>query len=424
MNRICLHVASAAAMLCVMTNAAAAQTLITAARYLDVESGEYVSPARILVEDGMIASLDPTDTQADGAETIDLGERTLLPGLIDLHTHLAFEIGPGWDMEAVRWTEADFTLRGARNAEKTLQAGFTTVRELGSPPNVSTSLDEAISRGWIAGPRIIAANTSLSVTGGHCETTGFAPGILETDPKTGTADGPDEFLKATRYQIKHGAKVIKVCATAGVLSFEATLGAQQMTIEEMRAVVEEADRHGIHVAAHAHGTEGIIAASEAGIRSIEHASIITDEAARVLKRNGTWIVPTLYLSKSIDYDSLPPAIRRKAEDVMPMMDESFRLSLERGLKIGFGTDAGVYPHGDNAKEFAYRVNLGQSPLAAIQSATSGAAELLQVSDRGRLAEGWLADLIAVDGDPLEDVTTLESVVFVMKDGMVARSPGE
>ncbi|NHK29109.1 amidohydrolase family protein [Parvularcula flava] len=403
--------------------AGAQTTLVKAARYLDMDSGRYVSPATVLVENGRIASLSPSAEQVNNAdETIDLGGRTLLPGFIDMHTHLAYDIGTDWVTEPVRWTEADFALRGASNAKKTLEAGFTTVRELGSPMNVSSSLDEAANRGLIVAPRIFAANSSLSVTGGHCDVTGFAPGILEGDVKSGLADGADEFLKATRYQIKHGAKVIKVCATAGVLSFEATLGAQQMTMEEMRAVVEEAERHGVRVAAHAHGTEGIIAASEAGIHSIEHASIITDEAARVLKANGTYIVPTLYLSESIDYDALPAPIRKKAEDVMPMMDESFRVAMRRGVKIAFGTDAGVYPHGDNAKEFAYRVNLGQSEIEALRSATTYAADLLGVSDRGLIAQGRYADIVAVDGDPLEDITTTETVSFVMKGGTVFVAP--
>lgn len=397
--------------------AQAQTTVIEAARYLDMDAGRYVSPAVIVVEDGEIAAVNPTAPPA-GAARIDLGDATLLPGLMDAHTHLTFDIAPGWDTAYVRWLPAEFALKGAANARKTLEAGFTTVRDLGSVGFADVSLAKSIDRGWVAGPRMIASGNALSITGGHCEVTGFAPGVLEGSPETGTADGVDEFVKAVRYQIKHGAKVIKVCATAGVLSFEDSVGAQQMSLEELRAVAEEAHRHHVKVAAHAHGVEGIVAASEAGIDSIEHNSIMTDEAARVIKRNGTYVTPTLYLSQAIDWDAVPPALEAKGRMVMPLADDNFRLAVARGLKIAFGTDAAVFPHGDNAKEFAYRVALGQSEIEAIRSATIYAADLFGVEDRGRIAVGLLADIIAVDGDPLADISVLENVRFVMKGGEV------
>jgi imidazolonepropionase-like amidohydrolase len=248
--------------------------------------------------------------------------------------------------------------------------------------------------------------------------TGFAPGVKELDYRSGIADGVDEVVKAVRYQIKHGATVIKICATAGVLSFEGPVGAQQYIFEELEAAANEAHRHGLKIAAHAHGTEGIIAASKAGIDTIEHASVITKKAARVLKKNGTAVVPNLYLTEALDLDQLPPAIRAKAESILPKFFESFRIALEYDLKIVFGTDAGVFPHGENARQFALNVQYGQSPLEAIRGATSVAAEVLGTPDRGRIAAGLLADLIAVDGNPLEDVSRLEDVEFVMKAGVV------
>jgi len=412
--------AAAALVFCTAVNSKSRvdSVVVKASRYLDVASGRYVSPAVILIEDNRIVAVNPAGILPKGLEVIDLGSRTILPGLIDAHTHLTLEIAPGWDTEAVRWTQGDFVLRGVKNARKTLEAGFTTVRNLGALDHADLALARAIDKGWVDGPHMIASGPALSITGGHCDITGFAPGIREGSTKTGVADGADEFLKATRYQIKHGAKVIKVCATAGVLSFEESVGVQQMTKEELEAVVAEAHRHGLKVAAHAHGTAGIIAAAKAGVDSIEHDSVMTEEAARVIKESGAYVVPTLYLTRSIDYDSLPPALQEKGRAVTPLADESFKLALKKGLKIAFGTDAGVFPHGDNAKEFAVRVELGQSPLGAIRSATIDAADLLGVTDRGQIKPGMLADIIAVDGDPVEDIALLEEVLFVMKDGDV------
>ncbi|MCZ6727028.1 MAG: amidohydrolase family protein, partial [Acidobacteria bacterium] len=342
--------------------------VVHAAAYLDVDSGALVSPAVVVVEDGLIAAVNPATLPAEATVT-DLGEMTLLPGLIDMHTHLNYEIVPGWETEPVRWTAVDFALRGVGNAKKTLLAGFTTIRDVWALGFSDVALGRAIDRGWVPGPRMFASGHALSITGGHCETTGFAPGVAEGDFRTGVADGVDEVVKAVRYQIKHGAKVIKVCATAGVLSFEGPVGAQQYTLEELRAAAEEAHRHGVTVAAHAHGTEGIIAASEAGIDSVEHASIITEEAARILKKNGTAIVPNLYLLEALDYDLLPPALAAKGRSLDPKVRESFQRAQEYGLKIVFGTDSGVYPHGENAREFAARVAAGMSPIEAIRGAT-------------------------------------------------------
>ena len=414
--------AASASLVAFSAAAHAETTIVKSARYLDVVSGRYVSPATIVVEDGKIAAINPV-TPPDGA-TIDLGDLTLLPGLMDAHTHLTFAIEPGFETAPVRKTAADEALRGASNARATLLAGFTTVRNLGSGGFSDVSLKDAIDKGWVAGPRIIAAGHSLGVTGGHCDATGFAPGILELGPEEGVGDGTDAFVKAVRYQIKHGAKVIKICATAGVLSFEDSVGAQQMSFEEMKAVADEAHRHGVKVAAHAHGTAGVIAASNAGIDSIEHASILTEEAVRVLKKNGTWLTPTLYLAQTINWDALPPLLAGKGRKVMPMADESFKLALKRGVKIALGTDAAVYPHGQNAGELVRHVELGQSPIDAIRSATVNDAELFGVPDRGQIAPGMLADIIGVAGDPLADIGTLRQVDFVMKDGEVYKGGGK
>jgi imidazolonepropionase-like amidohydrolase len=384
---------------------------------LDVEKGTMVSPAVVVVTGDRITAVNPA-VAPSGAQVIDLGDVTLLPGLIDLHTHLTFAIEPGWQYEPVTWTAADYALRGARNAPVTLKAGFTTVRDVGSKGFADVSLMRAVDRGEIVGPRIIPAAHGIGATGGHCDDTGFAPGILEEGPKEGVADGVVELVEAVRYQIKHGAKVIKICATAGVLSFEGPVGAQQLSDAEMKAVVDEASMHGLRVAAHAHGTAGIIAASRAGVTSVEHVSMLNDEAIAELKRNGTWAVFTLYLTQALNTAGLPPAIQAKARIATEAANASFQKAVKAGVKIGFGTDAAVYPHGQNAHEFATRVELGQTPIEALRSATLYAAQVLGVEDRGIIQSGRLADLVAVPGNPLTDIAVTERVSWVMKGGAV------
>ena len=409
--------------LLVVTGAGAEPLVLEADGYLDVVAGRIVRPAVIVVEGDRIAAINPASTPA-GAKTIRLAGQTLLPGLMDAHVHLNYIIDKGWETEPVRFTGADFAMRAIPHAKKTLLAGFTTVRDLGTGLGFSdVALMNAIDKGWVAGPRVIPAGHALSITGGHCDqTSGLGPGVEPPEFMSGRADGVDEVLKAVRYQVKHGAKVIKICATAGVLSFEGPVGAQQYSLEELRAAAEEAHRHGLKIAAHAHGTEGIIASSEAGIDSIEHNSIMTEEAAQIIKKNGSFVVPNLHLIDTLKSTELPPALAAKQAYLEPLAIESFKRSLKYELKVAFGTDAGVFPHGDNAQEFTARVKYGDTALHAIRSATLVNAELFGTPDRGKIEAGLLADLIAVAGNPLENVKLLEDVRFVMKGGAVYKQP--
>jgi imidazolonepropionase-like amidohydrolase len=379
------------------------------------------------VKDGIIEEFNPKQLPA-GAELIDLGNKTLLPGLIDMHVHLASGDSDYQASSLVMESSAHVTLRSVRNAQRDLLAGFTTLRAVGqdhpSLELIDVEIMKAIEGGIIDGPRIIAAGHGISITGGHYDLSmwdNFSYGILENGYKHGIADGVDEVVKAVRYQIKHGAMVIKIVATAGILSLEGTAGAQQYSAEELNAAVKEAARHGIKVAAHAHGTEGIIAASNAGAASIEHASILSDEAIKVLLKNGTYIVPTSYLNEPHDVSFLPLPMQNKAKEMMPLARESHRKAIKAGVKFAFGTDAGLpkeIAHGENAKEFSALVKLGMTPINAIRTATINAADLLGTEDRGELKKGMLADIIAVEGNPLQDITLLEKVSFVMKGGKV------
>jgi imidazolonepropionase-like amidohydrolase len=396
-------------------------TVVRAARLLDVSRGTIVRPGVLLVVGDRIRSVGAARVP-DGAATIDLGDVTLLPGLIDAHTHLTGQIEGDWVATPVRETPADLALHGARNAGRTLRAGFTTVRDVGAGGFADVALMKAVESGRVLGPRIAPVGNAIGITGGHCDQTGWKPGVLETDWKQGVADGEDDAIKAVRYTTKHGARAIKVCATAGVLSFEGPVGAQQLAAEELAAIVAEAKRHGLKVAAHAHGAEGIVAAVKAGVASIEHGSELSAEAIALMKQRGTYLVPTAYLLSAIPLDQLPPPIRAKAESVIPRARASHRRAIQAGVKVAFGTDAAVIPHGQNAKEFSTYVEYGLSPLAAIRTATLNAADLLGVTDRGVLAAGKLADVIAVPGNPLEDVRALERVSWVMKGGRVVPPP--
>jgi imidazolonepropionase-like amidohydrolase len=415
MNRILLW--GAAATLLPAMLAAQTTTAVTARRMLDLRSGRMVENPVVVIQGDRITAVG--NAAPAGVTPVDLGDVTLLPGFMDLHTHLTYELEGNWAMRAVTETAVDAALRGVANARKTLLAGFTTVRELGAPGGSDVSLMRAIDAGRFPGPRIVPAREAIGITGGHCDRTGFVPGVAEGG--SGVADGVDGVVKAVRYQIKYGAKVIKVCATAGVLSFEGPVGAQQLSDEELKAIVDEARRHGLKVAAHAHGAEGIIAAVRAGVASIEHGSMINDQAIALMKQKGTYLVPTTYVADRLNLEALPPVIRAKAETILPLAKENLRRAIRAGVKIAFGTDAAVYPHGENAHEFGALVDRGMSPLEALRTATLNAADLLGVDDRGEIAPGKLADLVAVPGNPLDDIHVTERVSWVMKGGVVVSS---
>jgi imidazolonepropionase-like amidohydrolase len=402
--------------------AGAESILLKADRMLDVRTGKIVSNGSILVNDGMIVALNPATAPAD-ARVIELGDKTLLPGLMDMHSHLTIDFftGSDWVTMPVMETAPDWAIRGVRFADLTLQAGFTTVRDLGANAGFpDVALMRAIDRGTVPGPELWPAGHYISITGGHCDVTGFAPGVLEFGPKQGVADGVDEVIKAVRYQAKHGVRVIKVCATAGVFSFskQAPIGAQQYSIDELQAIVREASKLGMKVAAHAHGTAGINAAVRAGVASIEHGSILSDESIRLMKKHGTYLVPNLYINSIELPPDTPDEIRAKNDFLKPLVVESLHKALKAKLKMALGTDSGVYQHGDNGREFAALVANGVPPIHALRMSTIYAADLLGVEDRGELVVGKRADIIAVAGNPLENISVMENVRFVMKAGTV------
>jgi imidazolonepropionase-like amidohydrolase len=421
MSRILRIVACASLAAASWADAQEQPVVLRAARMLDVNTGRIVSQPSLEISGGFIRRVGSgTAATSANARVIDLGDVTLLPGFIDAHTHLTSNVDAESVIRTVRETPAERALRGVRNARAMVRSGFTTVRDVGSSDFADIALMRASDQGWIEAPRVIPAGHSIGITGGHCDVTGFAPGVRELGPEAGVADGPDAVMRAVRYQLKHGAKVIKVCATAGVLSFEESVGAQQLSDAELAAAVAEARRHGIKVAAHAHGNEGIKAAIRAGVASIDHGSVLDDEAIAMMKARGTYLVPTHYLTEGWDRSGLPPIFRAKADAIIPRMRESLTRAIRAGVKIALGTDAAVIPHDQAVREFAIYVRRGMTPLQALQAGTINAADLLGVADRGRIADGLLADIVAVPGNPLEDITAVERVRFVMKGGAVIR----
>jgi imidazolonepropionase-like amidohydrolase len=421
-------VLSFAAVFLVVATAAGQTTVVRAQRMLDVRSGRIVSPAVLVVSDGLIQAVNPASPPSN-ADVVDLGNVTLLPGFIDMHVHVLVRDATSYRPDVLGENGSNAVLRSTTSARKMLLAGFTTVRDMAqlhlTPDLLAVSMARASDAGWIDAPRIVAAGHAISITGGHIDPemhAGVSTSLFHLGPEVGIADGADEVLKAVRHQIKRGARVIKISATAGVMSLEESVGAQQMTEAEMRVAVEEAARHGVKVAAHAHGTEGILAAVRAGVASIEHGSMIDDETIRLMKERGTFLVPTTALGDTIDLASLPPAVRRKAESVLPMARANLRKAAQAGVKIALGTDAPLVPFGDNAKEFGAMVDRGLTVIDALRAGTINAAELLGVRDRGELMVGKFADVVAVPGNPLENIRTTEAVVFVMKGGKIYRRP--
>jgi imidazolonepropionase-like amidohydrolase len=405
-----------------MQSVSAQMLAIKADRMLDVRSGEIESPALLLVNNGNIVAVNPSSLPK-GVTVIDLGDQTLLPGLIDMHTHITgdYFTGDDWTTAAVRQTASDWALQGVRFAREILENGFTTVRDLGAQPGFpDVALMRAIEAGHMPGPDIWPSGHAISVTGGHCDWTGFAPGVMELGPEAGIADGVDEAMKAVRYQAKHGVRAIKICATGGVFSFSqnAEVGAQQYTIAELEAIVREAHKFGLKVAAHAHGTKGINAAIIAGVDSIEHGSILSEESIKLMKERGTFLVPQAYLNEFELAPDTPAATVAKNEYLKPLVTNSFKMAYKAGVKMAFGSDNGVFPHRDTALEFAALTRMGISEIDTLRMATIYAVELLGIDDRGELIAGKRADIIAVPGNPLNDITKMEAVSFVMKQGKV------
>jgi len=395
--------------------------VIHAAHWVDVKAGVEKGPVWVVISGDTIESV-RTSAPGGTLEAIELGNATLLPGLIDCHTHMSSRVGVG-TLENLRSSGARAAVTGTVNARNTLMAGFTTVRDVGGRDLVDVALRDAIAEGEIPGPRMRVATWSLSETGGHGDQSNLLDLHWQWTGPRGVVDGVDEVRKQVRFNIQQGADLIKILASGGVLSAHDDPQVTGFTFDEMKAAVEEATRHKRYVAAHAHGKEAIIMASNAGVRSVEHGSYMDDEAAKVLKKNGTWYVPTLYVVEPILAAGNPLKVREeslnKAREVRVHMRAAFRSAMRNGVKIAFGTDAGVFPHGDQVHEFKIYVDEGMTPMQAIQTATLSGAELIGWPGKvGVVAPGAWADLVAVSGDPLKDITELERVKWVMKGGTV------
>src|SRR5436309_6152925 len=401
---------------------------LRSARLLDVDKGELLEPGELLIDDGRFVEVAPTSVPSD-AMVIDVGDLTLLPGLMDMEVNLLLG-GPNHEspLNPVQDDPAVRTLRAVANARRTLRSGFTTVRNLGLFVQtggllLDVALKRAIDFGWIDGPHVVPAGHAISPTGGHLDPTMFqalAPHVMPLTVEEGIANGVDEVRAAVRYQINYGAQLIKVSVSGGIMSHTGPPGAQQYSDEELRAIADEAHRRGLKVAAHAHGDDAIRAAVEAGIDCIEHGSLASDETLRLMVERGTFLVATTYLADGMDVSRAAPELQAKAAEVFPRARATISRAIELGVKVACGTDAPAIPHGRNAKELIALVDRGMTPLKAIRAATIVSAELIDVEDRGRLAPGLLADVIAVPGDPLSDIGVTEKVQFVMKGGRVHR----
>jgi imidazolonepropionase-like amidohydrolase len=420
--------AAAAVAALLSTSALAAPVYLTADRMVDVDSGRVIANAAVLIEDGVIRSV---GTQASlpmpaGAARMDLGNKTLVPGLIDMHVHL--DSNPRYGgYTYLQFTDSFWAIQGVVNARAMLQAGFTTVRNVGSDRYNDVALKQAIQEGLIEGPRIVPAAYAIGASGGHCDSTYFPPSMAQKSIAVG--DGPDQLRQRVREMRKYGAEVIKICATGGVFSRGDEPGQQQLSEAEMRAIADEAHMQGLRVAAHAHGASGIKAAIRAGIDTIEHASLIDAEGIKLAKERGTWLSMDIYNTDYTQSEGKKNGVLednlRKDRDIGDLQRENFRKAHLAGVKMVFGTDAGVMPHGDAAKQLAVMVRYGMTPMQAIQAATRNAAEALgQSKTVGAIAPGHLADIIAVEGDPTTDVRRLETVDFVMKGGAIVRQAGK
>jgi imidazolonepropionase-like amidohydrolase len=420
-------VAAAAALL--SATAAQAVTVVTAERMLDVTNGRHVEhPAIVIGDDGKVQQVGSAGSVQvpAGAKRIDLPGETLLPGLIDMHVHLnsLAEVG---GYQGLKYTDSFWAAVGPYNAKKTIDAGFTTVRNVGSPDFDDVALKQAIDGGWVVGPRIVPATYLLGATGGHCDDTNGLPPSLGNVQGPGIVTSPDQAREKVRWVHKYGAEVIKICATGGVFSLGDSVGAQQLSYDEMKAIADEAHMLGLRVAAHAHGDAGIHDAILAGIDTIEHASLASDATIQLAKQHGTWFDMDIYNDDYILATGTANGTEQQSLDKERIVGlkqrQTFQRAVKAGVKMIFGTDAGVYPHGDNGKQFAKMVQWGMTPLQAIQAATLNASEALGRNDVGVIQPGRYGDLVAVDGDPLANVSLLEHVDAVVKGGQLVKGPG-
>ena len=403
--------------------ALAADVLISADRMLDVRTGKMVASPQILVRDGRVVEIKQGagSINAPDAKLVALPGMTLLPGLIDMHVHLTSD--PTYSgYTGLEFSDRFWSVLGVAHASKTLDAGFTTVRNVGSENWDDVGLREAVAAGKIRGPRVVSATYAFGATGGHCDSTYFPPSMKQENPYN--ADSPEAARKSVRVLRKYGAQVIKICATGGVFSRNTEPGQQQMSLAEMRAVVEEANQWGLQVAAHAHGTAGIKDAIRAGVNTIEHASLIDDEGIALAKKHGAWLSMDIYNTDYTQAEGKKNGVleesMRKDREIGELQRQNFKRANAAGVKMVFGTDAGIFPHGLNAQQFATMVKYGMTPLQAIQSATVNAAEALASKDVGVIEKGRYADMVAVVGDPTADVRLLENVAVVIQGGEVVR----
>jgi len=415
------------------TKAPETKTLVLkAARLFDGKSNSLVTPGLVIVTGGKIYAAGANATVPAGAEVIDLGDTTILPGFIDAHTHLTMMYTIDYKqsaLDALQKTIPERTLDAIANAKVTLMAGFTTVRDVGSQDFIDVGLRNAIRNGKVPGPRMLVCVHAIGSTGGHCDGTGYRSGVFgnERGPEQGVANGPDQMRYAVRLAHKYGADVIKTCASGGVLSLTDDVDTPQLTQEEMNALIDEAHALKRKVAAHAHGAEAAKRAIRAGVDSIEHGTFLDDEAMDMMKQRGTYYVPTLMALQGLSEQMqagmyIPPTIRAKAEQAMTSLHKTFQKALAKNIKIGLGTDAAVYPHGRNGEEFHQMVDLGMKPVDALKAGTSVDAELLGLADKiGSLEAGKSADIVAVPGNPLQDIRQTEHVLFVMKEGVIYKN---
>ncbi|AZG36153.1 amidohydrolase family protein [Shewanella sp. T24-MNA-CIBAN-0130] len=404
-----------------MTPAIAQDTLILADAYIDVAKGKSVNDAAIIVSDNQIIKVTTAANITNKADynLVDLKGKTLVPGVMDMHVHLSGDAEDNF-LESMNYSVPRQTVKAVKNAQKTLLAGFTTVRDLGASGYSVIATRDGIDAGEIPGPRIWAVGHAIGITGGHCDDNFPAP---EAHAKAqGVADGPWEVRTKVRENIKYGANAIKVCATGGVFSKGTQVGAQQMTYEELKSAVDEAHLRGLVIAAHAHGTSGIKDAIRAGIDSIEHCSFMDDEAINMALKAGTYLSCDIYNTEyTLAFgaaNGVPEANINKEKQVSQAQRDSFRKAVKAGAKMVFGSDAAIYPHGDNGKQFSRMVTFGMTPIQALQAATVNSAALLKQDNVGQIKAGFLADIIAVDGNPLDNISLMENVTFVMKDGVV------